>query len=405
MSTTLLNNMFGIRGGYQYRSTDYIDGAASFSVELPREKYCCPECGSAAVNSQGHKERLLQSLPIGGKPTFVLVKVARVVCFQCEITRQVKVPFADSQRTYTHAFERYVLELSRFGTIQDVAGHLDVSWDIVKDIQKRNLVKKFSKPKLKNLKEIAIDELSIGKGQKYVTLVLNLRSGAVVFVGDGRGAEALTPFWKRLRGSGAKVRAVASDMSKAYIKAIRDNLPKAIHVFDHFHVIKLYNEKLSAFRRELYRELTDANERQLLKGTLWLLLKNPENLDEQRNEAERLAAALDLNTPLTLAYYMKEDLRQVWQQRSKAAARRQLDDWIRRAEVSGCKMLERFAATLREHKDGILAYYDCPISTGPLEGVNNKIRTLQRQAYGFRDLAFFKLKILALHQSRFALVG
>ena len=102
---------------------------------------------------------------------------------------------------------------------------------------------------------------------------------------------------------------------------------------------------------------------------------------------------------------MKEDLRQVWQQSSKAAARRFLDDWIRRAEASNIAMLQRFAATLREHKNGILAYYDCRISTGPLEGVNNKIRTLQRQAYGFRDLAFFKLKILALHKSKYALVG
>jgi transposase len=396
--------MFGIRG-YEYRRTDYYEGAASFVIEQPREKYRCPECGSAAVNAQGHKERHLRSLPIGGKPTFVLLKVARVVCFPCEITRQVKVPFADPWRTYTHAFERYALDLSRFGTIQDVANHLGVSWDIVKDIQKRHLVKKYSKPKLKNLKEIAIDELSIGKGHRYITLVLNLRSGAVVFVGDGKGAEALVPFWKRLRGSGAKVRAVASDMSKAYIKAVRDNLPKAIHVFDHFHVIKLYNEKLSAFRRELYRELTDTHQRQLLKGTLWLILKNPENLNEDKNELERLADALALNTPLTLAYYMKEDLRQVWRQPSKAAARRLLDDWIRRAEASGITMLQCFAATLREHRDGILAYHDCRISTGPLEGVNNKIRTLQRQAYGFRDLAFFKLKILALHQSKYALVG
>ena len=404
MSTTLLYNMFGIRG-YEYRRTDYFQGAASFVIEQPREKYRCSECGSAAVNAQGHKERHLKSLPIGGKPTFVLVKVARVVCLQCELTRQVKVPFADPWRTYTHAFERYALDLSRFGTIQDVADHLDVSWDIIKDIQKRHLVKKYSKPKLKNLKEIAIDELCIGKGQRYITLVLNLRSGAVVFVGDGKGAEALAPFWKRLRGSGAKVRAVASDMSKAYIKAVRENLPKAIHVFDHFHVIKLYNEKLKAFRRELYRELTTDHERKLLKGTLWLLLKNPENLDEDKNEVQRLTDALALNTPLTLAYYMKEDLRQVWQQSSKAAARRFLDDWIRRAEASNIAMLQRFAATLREHKNGILAYYDCRISTGPLEGVNNKIRTLQRQAYGFRDLAFFKLKILALHKSKYALVG
>jgi transposase len=404
MSTTLLHQMFGIRG-YEYRRTDYHEGTACFTIEQPREKYRCSECGSAAVHAQGHKDRFLRSLPIGGKPTFVFLKVARVVCFHCELTRQVKVPFADPWRTYTHAFERYALDLSRFGTIQDVARHLDVSWDIIKDIQKRNLVRKYSKPKLKNLKEIAIDELAIGKGHRYVTLVLNLRSGAVVFVGDGKGADALEPFWKRLRAAHAKVRAVATDMSKAYIRAVRKNLPRAIHVFDHFHVIKLYNEKLGAFRRDLYRELTDATERQILKGTLWLLLKNPENLDEERNETERLADALALNTPLTLVYFMKEDLRQVWCQESKAAARQVLDDWIRRAEVSGIGMLTRFAATLRQHRNGILAYYDCRISTGPLEGLNNKIQTMKRQAYGFRDPEFFKLKILALHRTKYALVG
>ena len=118
-----------------------------------------------------------------------------------------------------------------------------------------------------------------------MTLVLNLRSGAVVFVGDGKGAEALTAFWKRLRASHAKVKAVATDMCKAYIKAVRENLPRAVHVFDHFHVIKLYNEKLSAFRRELFRTLTDEPERKILKGTRWLLLKNPENLDAAQREA------------------------------------------------------------------------------------------------------------------------
>lgn len=404
MSTTLLHQMFGIRG-YEYRRTEFHQGAACFAIEQPREKYRCSECGSPAVHAQGHKDRFLRSLPIGGKPTFVHLKVARVVCFQCEHSRQVKVPFADPWRTYTHAFERYALELSRFGTIQDVARHLDVSWDIIKDIQKRHLVRRFSQPKLKNLQEIAIDELCIGKGHRYVTLVLNLRSGAVVFVGDGKGAEALVPFWKRLRSSHAKVRAVATDMSKAYIQAVREHLPKAVHVFDHFHVVKLYNEKLSAFRRDLFRELTDDHERKILKGTRWLILKNPENLDDERNETQRLADALNLNTPLTIAYYMKDDLRQIWQQRSKAEARRVLNDWIRRAEASGIDMLKRFANTLRNHGDGILAYYDCRISTGPLEGVNTKIQAMKRQAYGFRDPEFFKLKILALHTTKYVLVG
>jgi transposase len=404
MSTSLLYHGFGVRG-YQYRSMDFFEGRVCFNLEQPREKYRCPECGSAAVHGQGHKDRWLQTIPLGLKPTFLLVKVPRVICFRCEHTRQVKVPFAEPRRTYTHAFERYALELSKFTTIQDAARHLDVSWDIIKDIQKRNLERRFGKPKLKNLKEIAIDEVAVGKGHKYFTLVLDLTSGAVVYVGEGKGVASLAAFWKRLRAARAKIRAVATDMGKPYIRAVRDHLPRAVHVFDHFHVVKLYNDKLGALRRDLYRQLSDQGQRQLLKGTRWLLLKNPENLDPRRNEVQRLRAALRLNTPLTLAYYLKEDLRQIWQQPDKVTARQVLRDWIGRAKASRVPMLEQFARTMHDHRKGILAYYDYRISTGPLEGTNTKIQAMKRQAYGFRDHEFFKLKILAIHQAKYALVG
>src|SRR4029077_6991301 len=220
------------------------------------------------------------SLPVGHKPTFVRLKVARVFCFACATLRQVKVGFADPRKRYTRAFERYALELSRHMTIKDVAQHLQVGWDMIKDIQARSLQRRFGKPKLHKLRQIAIDEIAIGKGHHYVTVVLNLLSGAVVFVGDGKGVEALEPFWKRLRRARAKVKAVATDMSAAYIRAVRDHLPQAVHVFDHFHVVKLFNEKLSALRRELYHQTSSAEQRHVLKGTRWLLLKNPENLDE-----------------------------------------------------------------------------------------------------------------------------
>jgi transposase len=404
MSTTLLYQAFGIRG-YQYRRTDFFEGRVCFTIEQARERYRCPECASAAVHAQGHKDRFLRTIPIGLKPTFICVKVARVICFRCEHSRQVKVPFADPRRTYTHAFERYALELSKCTTIQDAARHLDVGWDLIKDIQKRNLQRRFGKPKLKRLKHIAIDEVAVGKGHQYFTLVLDLLTGAVVYVGDGKGVQALTAFWKRLRAARAKIKAVATDMGKAYIRAVRDHLPRAVHVFDHFHVVKLFNDKLSAFRRELFRELSDAGQRKILKGTRWLLLKNPENLDPRRNEQERLQEALRLNTPLTLAYYLKEDLRQIWHQKDKATARLVLADWIARAKASEVPMLAQFADTMSDHRQGILAYYDCPISTGPLEGTNTKIQAMKRQAYGFRDHEFFKLKILALHQTKYALVG
>ncbi len=215
---------------------------------------------------------------------------------------------------------------------------------------------------------------------------------------------ALTLFWRRLRNARAKVRGVATDMAKPYIRAVREHLPRAVHVFDHFHVVKLFNDKLSALRRELYRELSSDRQRRILKGTRWLLLKNPENLDSERNEQQRLEEALRLNTPLTVAYYLKEDLRQIWLQPNKATARRVLDDWMARANASGIRMLQQFATTLEEHRQGILAYYDYPISTGPLEGTNTKIQAMKRQAYGFRDHEFFKLKILAIHQAKYALV-
>lgn len=124
----------------------------------------------------------------------------------------------------------------------------------------------------------------------------------MVFVGDGKGADALKPFWKRLKSSRAKIEAVAMDMSPAYLSAVQANLRQAVIVFDHFHVVKLSNEKLSDLRRQFYREAKDQLHRDVLKGTRWLLLKNPENLDPTRDEAKRLDEALRLNQPLATAY-------------------------------------------------------------------------------------------------------
>ena len=404
MSTSLLYHAFGIRG-YRHLNSSFEGGRVTFNISQPRDQLRCSDCGSDQVWAQGSIPRTFRTVPIGTKPVQIQFSVPRVYCFVCQNVRQVKLQFADPRKSYTRSFERYALDLSRHTTIKAVAQHLQVSWDTIKDIQAASLKRRFGTPKLRKLKQIAIDEIAIGKGHRYLTVVLDLLSGAVVFVGDGKGTDALEPFWKRLRASRAKIQAVATDMGKAYIKAVRDNLPGVVHVFDHFHVVKLFNDKLSALRRELYHQALVDSDRQLLKGTRWLLLKNPENLDPQRNEKQRLQDALALNAPLSIAYYLKEDLRQFWDQPNKRTARRVLRDWMARARVSGIRMLERFADTLEEHEEGILAYYDYPISTGPLEGTNTKIKAMQRQAYGFRDREFYKLKILGLHETQYALVG
>ena len=404
MSTSLLYHAWSVRG-YRYVRSSYEEGGIRFAIEQDPDGFRCSHCGSVDVIRSGVVVRRFRSLPVGSHAVVIELPVQRLRCAQCGTTRQAEVAFADERRSYTRGFERYALELCRHMTMSDVAHHLGVGWDAVKDIQSRYLHRHFAKPRLKDVKHIAIDEISVGKGLRFVTVVLDLDSGAVVFVGEGKGAESLDPFWRRLHGAHARIAAVATDMSHAYTLAVRRHLPRAIHVFDRFHVVKLFNEKLTIFRRELHRRAQDAPQKQVLKGTRWLLLKNPQNLDPKRDERRRLKEALRLNRPLAAAYYMKEDLRQLWEQDGKRQAGAFLDDWLARARCSKVDILYQMAQTLARHRDGLLAWYDCPISTGPLEGTNTKIKLMQRQAYGFRDREFFKLKIYALHQTRVELVG
>jgi len=319
--------------------------------------------------------------------------------------RTIELPKVVPLKNHTKSFARLALDLRKVMTIADVAIYLGVSETMIRGIDKTSLNRRFGKPKLGHLRYLAIDEISILKGHKYLTIVMDLINGVVVFVGDGKGEKSLKPFWKRLRGSRAKIKAVATDMSSAYYKAVQENLPNASHVFDRFHIVKLMNDKLADLRRELHREAEDGPEKIALKGTRWLLLKNPQNLNATRNEAQRLEDALQLNQPLAIGYYLKEDLRQIWEQPGKRAAGKFLTDWCARARASGIKQLVTMANTMTKHRAGILAWYNHAITTGPLEGLNNKIKVLKRVAYGFRDLVYFKLKIYAIHLSKFELIG
>ncbi len=406
MSTSVLYHGFGIVG-YDYVRTDYQEGNIIFTVSRKKFSLRCPVCKSKRIIKHGSLPRWFHTLPIGSKAIYIKTEIHRVECKECKTIRQADIGFADPRYTYTRALGRYVLDLARRMTISDVARHLGLSWDLVKSIQKRHLEKTYGNVNFRQLKRIAIDEIYVGK-RGYLTIVLNALSGAVVFVGDGKGSEALEPFWKKLRRyRKLKIEAVAIDMSPAYIKAVRENLKTAVIVFDHFHVIKLFNERLSDFRRHLFNITEELLPKKILKGTRWLLLTSRERLENEQSKLHRLNQALELNRPLATVYYMKEDLRQLWNWKGdKRAAEWHLTSWIDMARNSGIGMLEKFAQTLEKHFEGILAYFDFDsLSTGPLEGTNNKIKTMQRKAYGYRDMEFLKLKIMALHETKYALIG
>jgi transposase len=186
--------------------------------------------------------------------------------------------------------------------------------------------------------------------------------------------------------------------------AVSARLPEAKIIIDDSHVIKLFNERLSDLRRSMSRQSTDAMHKEVLKGTRLLLLKNPENLDAEKNEKQRLEQALTLNKPLATAYYMNDHQRRFWRQPRKRFATTFLDGRSRRAEASGISKIQQMSKTLAAHRNGLLACYDVMISNGPMEGTNNKIMTMKRHAFGFRDHEFFELKILAIHEMKYALV-
>lgn len=344
-------------------------------------------------------------MPIGRKPVWLEVEIPRVFCKTCNCVRQIDTKIAKPRKGYTRNFERYVITLSKMMTLKDIALLLGISWDTVKDIVKENLKKRFLHISLKDVRHLAIDEISIRKEHKYVTLVMDLERGNIIYVGDGKGAEALKPFWIQLDKNSKNIKSVSTDLGPAYIAAVIDNLPGVPLVFDHFHMVKLMNDTLSEIRRGLYHEVKDIMQKKVIKGTRWILLKNPENLSATHNEYGRLQEALKLNEPLATAYYMKEELRQFWKQPSRESAEIAIKTWVKQAEASGIGPLIKMGRTVAVHKFGILNWYDHPISSARMEGTNNKIKVLKRAAYGYRDMEFFKLRLLAIHEAKYAFTG
>ncbi|KWW31045.1 MAG: transposase, partial [bacterium P3] len=167
----------------------------------------------------------------------------------------------------------------------------------------------------------------------------------------------------------------------------------------HFHVVKLMNEKLDDIRRKAYSMEKDVNKRKVLKWTRYLLLGNGADIFDKQYRT-RLDNALAMNEPHSKAYYLKEQLREIWMQPLKSMAEDVFDDWARMAEQSKIPQLIRMAMTMKAYRRGILAWYDCHFSTGKVEGIHNKIKVMKRNAYGFRDDRYFTLRLYALHDCR-----
>jgi len=280
-------------------------------------------------------------------------------------------------------------------SIKAVAHFTGLHWETVKNIEKAWLAKKYKRVRLSDVEYLGIDEVYLGKVLGFITVVRDLDSGAVLFIGKGKGGDALKPFLKRLKRRAKQIKAVAIDMANSYSSWVEKVLPAADIVYDHFHVIKLMNDRMNNLRRSTMNKL-EAEQKKELKGKRFLLLRNEENLSERSaDELKKLRFEFkDLGT----ASLMKEYLRNIYKiAPTWSLARTAFLLWCEKAEASGIHCLKQMAKTIRKRLDGLLAYWKhAKLTSASQEGFNNKIGWLTRQAYGYRDEQYLHLKIYDL---------
>lgn len=397
MSTSVLYHAFQI-DGVKYKSTSYEGSAIVFHAEMSDKYLVCPYCQSRDVSFKGQKERKFHLPPMGGKECFLNLQIHRLFCKTCNQLYWPHLPFMKGKSRMSRSFIRLALDLLAFATIKSVADFLKVGWDCIKDLHKDKLKTLYSHISLKDLVYVSVDEIAIAKGHVYMTIFTDAKSGRVIHAVEGKDIAAVTPFLKRLYKKATNLKAVAMDMSHAFYSAVKEELPHVDVVFDHFHVIKMMNTALDDIRKE--QQKTCGN---ILKGERFLFLKNYDSLDV--NGMERLNTLLAANEPLFVAYTMKEQLRSFWTQESRESAETFLKKWCTDALIRGTQPLRKVAKALLRRSDGLLNYFKHRISNGKAEGINNKIKTLKRQAYGFRDTEYFKLRLYHLHEQRYSLAG
>lgn len=378
---------------------EYHPDKILFEAVLTPKKIPCPCCGGKDLISKGLKIRKLRMAPLGNKMAILELRLHRLQCVNCLHVWWPPIPFAKPKKRYTTSFEKFVINLMGFATIEHVAKLLGVSWALIKNIHKEYLRREYQNPDLGSLQYVGIDEFSIRKGHEYMTIFTNLETGEIIHAVEGKSMENITPFLLQLKERAFQLKAMAMDMNAAYASAVRNHLPEIDVVFDRFHVVALLNTAIEEVRRDQQAKCNEVGLK-AIKGMRFLLLRNYEQLDFKRKSS--LECLLEVNQPIALAHAMKEQIRQFWSKQTVKEGARFLAWWIMDALETGIRELEKTGKTLLKHWQGLVNYFKHPITNAKTEGINNKIKTMKRQAYGFRDIEYFKLRLYSLHKVRYS---
>lgn len=372
--------------------------AGAIFITLKRDPAAAMVCGGCGMHChQVHEAcvRLIRELPMFGEPVWLRVPLRRLRCGQCG-PRTEYVAWLDRHARITRAMADWVGLWCEKLPVAHVCKLAGLHWETVRRIERAKLEREMAALPPARPTRLVMDEFALFKGHRYATVVLDADSRRVLWVGEGRSREALRPFFDWLGPERcASIEAVAMDMNTAFDLEVKQHCPQARVVYDLFHVIAKYGREVIDRVRvdEANRLRDDRPQRQVVKRARWLLLRNRENVPpaQQTNLNELLAA----NQALMTVYVMKTALKELWQPSGGWQWLRAWKGWLNMARDSGIEPLRKFAAKLKPYWRGIAARLRWPMHTGQLEGINNRIKVMKRMAYGYRDSAFFFLKIKA----------
>jgi transposase len=326
---------------------------------------------------------------------YLEVEIRRVFCRRCQKVKQEKLEWLAEFPFYTKRFAFYVGRRCRGSTIQDIAKELHLNWKTVKGLEKQYMREQLGRVGNPGPKVIGIDEFSLRKGHTYRLVVSDLeRKRPIWFGGEDRSEESLDRFYQWLGSKKSqKIKLAVMDMWKAFRNSTANNAPQAGILFDKFHVMRHLNEALDKVRKREYGRLTGQS-REYIKGQKYMLLSRWEHLNSDGRES--LKKLLKANKRLHTAYLLKESFGQLWGYKREGWARRFFENWRCALKWQRLKPYEEFAKMIDRHWDGIAAFcqLENKVSLGFVEGLNNKIRVIQRRAYGLRDEEYLRLKVL-----------
>jgi transposase len=397
---TILNQCHRFRG-FVYQQAVFSADRKSIEITVrPRtgSQAICSGCHEPAPGYDQLAERRFEFIPFWGFLVFLLYRMRRVQCRQCGVVVE-EVPWGDGKHQLTKAYLIFLARWARRLSWKETAEAFHTSWDKVCDAVDYVVTWGLAHRTLAAIGAIGVDEIAIGRGHKYLTLVYQIDQGAtrLLWIGKERTIESFQSFFTLIgEPLAAQIQFVCSDMWKPYLEVIRKNCSQALHILDRFHIVAKMNTALDEIRADESRQLARDGYEPLLKKSRWCVLKRTGNLTDQQKV--RLRDLLRYNLRTVRAYLLKEDFQQFWDYESPAWAGKFLDFWCQQVMRSRIEPMKKVARTLRSHRELLLNYFKAKkqFSSGVIEGLNNKAKVTMRRSYGFRT---FRVQELALYHS------